>query len=232
MNGAAKLAQELLSSTASRHTRPFVLSVGSTPTAHAFSEPSNEVLDQLKTELHGKLELHAGNYPVLDLQQLHTSLVSPERVSHRILASIISYYPGRSEDGGDEAMCDAGAIALSKDTGPSGGFGDVVGDIGKGWKLGRVSQVSLKRRAVRLVSQFTIQEHGVLVRKSPVIRDTKEGLTDGDDGDRLKLGSIVQLVAQHACLTAANHPWYYITDSDMEGGAEKVVDIWVPWKGW
>jgi D-serine ammonia-lyase len=143
VNEAAKLANELLSSSVSGHTQPFVLSVGSTPTAHAFSEPSSEVLAQLKIELHGQLELHAGNYPILDLQQLHTNLVTHERVSHRVLASIISYYPGRSEDGRDEAMCDAGAIAMSKDTGPSGGFGDVIGDIGKGWKLGRVSQVSL-----------------------------------------------------------------------------------------
>lgn len=144
VNAAAKVAQELLSSSVSRNTQPFVLSVGSTPTAHAFSEPSEEVLAQLKTELHGKLELHAGNYPVLDLQQIHTSLVNSQRVSHRVIASVISYYPGRSADGGDEAMCDAGAIAMSKDTGPSGGFGDVVGNIGKGWRLGRVSQVSLK----------------------------------------------------------------------------------------
>jgi D-serine deaminase-like pyridoxal phosphate-dependent protein len=144
VNSAAALAQELLaaSSSSSVHSQPFVLSVGSTPTAHAFSEPSPEVLAQLKAELHGRLELHAGNYPVLDLQQIHTSLVGLERVSHRVLASIVSYYPGRSPDGGDEAMCDAGAIAMSKDTGPSGGFGDVFGAIGEGWKLGRVSQVS------------------------------------------------------------------------------------------
>lgn len=144
VNAAAELAMELLPLSAPGHTQPFVLSVGSTPTAHAFSEPTDEVLAQLKTKLHGKLELHAGNYPILDLQQLHTSLVTPERVSHRVLASVISYYPGRSEDGGDEAMCDAGAIAMSKDIGPSGGFGDIFGDIGKGWKLGRVSQVSPK----------------------------------------------------------------------------------------
>lgn len=145
VNAAAKLAQNLLPSSVSEQ---FVLSVGSTPTAHAFSEPSDEVLAELKAELHGKLELHAGNYPVLDLQQLHTNLITSQRVAHRVLASVISYYPGRSAHGGDEALCDAGAIAMSKDTGPSGGFGDVVGNIGKGWRLGRVSQVSLKMKKI------------------------------------------------------------------------------------
>jgi hypothetical protein len=31
----------------------------------------------------------------------------------------------------DEALCDAGAIAMSKDTGPREGYGDV---IGKPWR--------------------------------------------------------------------------------------------------
>ncbi|KAF8525153.1 putative serine dehydratase domain-containing protein [Hysterangium stoloniferum] len=201
VNDAAKLAQKLLlaSNSTSKHTQPFVISVGATPTAHAFAEPTGEVLAQLKSELCGKLELHAGNYPVLDLQQMHTNLVGEDRVSHRILATVVSYYSGRGKDGGDEAMCDAGAIAMSKDTGPSGGFGDVVGCK---WKLGRVSQ-----------------EHGVLVQSEP-------------KGEKLKIGSVVQLISQHVCLTAANHPWYYVVDSEAGDGGDKVVDVWVAWKGW
>lgn len=27
------------------------------------------------------------------------------------------------------------------------------------------------------------------------------------------------------------YPWYYIVDKNVEGG-RKVVDVWVPWKGW
>ena len=56
-----------------------------------------------------------GNYPMLDLQQLHTSLISPSDIAQRILATVVSYYPGRGENGQDEALCDAGAIAMSKD---------------------------------------------------------------------------------------------------------------------
>jgi D-serine deaminase-like pyridoxal phosphate-dependent protein len=217
VNNAAKLAQELLlaSHSTSKHTQPFIISVGSTPTAHAFAEPTGEVLAQLKSELCGKLELHAGNYPVLDLQQIHTSLIGEDRVSHRILATVISYYAGRAKDGEDEAMCDAGAIAMSKDTGPSGGFGDVVGHK---WKLGRVSQVRISVLMAAL-TDLIIQEHGVLVQTEP-------------GAERLKIGSVVQLISQHVCLTAANHAWYYVVDSEAEGGADTVMDVWVAWKGW
>ncbi|TFK57115.1 hypothetical protein OE88DRAFT_1650696 [Heliocybe sulcata] len=179
----------------------FVLAVGSTPTAHAASAEARQQLDRL---LHGRLELHAGNYPLLDLQQVHTTLVGSQRVAQRVLATVISYYPNRSSDGSDEALCDAGAIAMSKDTGPSGGFGDVVG---KPWRLGRVSQ-----------------EHGILVTHP------SGSLASGSQGGKLEVGEVIEIVGQHACLTLAAYPWYYIVDS-KEGG-DKVVDVWVPWKGW
>lgn len=151
--------------------------------------------------------MHAvlGNYPMLDLQQLHTTLIDRPRISQRVLATVISYYPGRGKDGLDEAMCDAGAIAMSKDTGRIPGFGEVVG---KSWRLGRISQ-----------------EHGTL-EQMPA--DPSSGRTD----HTLRIGDIIQIVGQHACLIAAGHPWYYVVDSDGDGSADRVVDIWVPWKGW
>jgi len=122
-----------------------VLSVGSTPTAHAASAETKAKLSSL---LHGSLELHAGNYPMLDLQQEHTSLIDRSKVAQRVRVTVASYYPGRGANGTDEALVDGGAIAFSKDTGPSGTFGEV---IGMDWKLGRISQ-----------------EHGTLTRTGPV----------------------------------------------------------------
>ena len=72
------------------------------------------------------------------------------------------------------------------------------------------------------------QEHGVLVRKE----SAKQIAGDGYGSSMLQLGSVVQIISQHACLTLANHQWFYIVDSSLEGGVEKVVDVWVPWKGW
>lgn len=203
------------------HSTPFVLSVGSTPTTHAASAATRL---KLKQELNGVLELHAGNYPLLDLQQLNTSLIQPDRISQRVLATVVSYYPGRGLNGEDEAMVDAGGIAMSKDKGPIEGFGAV---IGKKWQLSRVSQ-----------------EHGILTRtNSPVFP------ADAENGETLVIGEQVKIVGQHACLIFAAYPWYlkslhifplrsltldpriYVCDSDS-GYPDAVVDVWVSWKGW
>ena len=73
----------------------------------------------------GGIELHARNNPIYGLEQRATGLVGAQDVAHRILASVISYYPGRGERGSDEAMCEAGGIAMSRDTGPWQGCGYV-----------------------------------------------------------------------------------------------------------
>ncbi|CAE6427349.1 unnamed protein product [Rhizoctonia solani] len=190
----------------------FVLSVGATPTAHAAS--GNNI--QIPTPLRGAIELHAGNYPMLDTQQLATNLVSDEHVSQRVLASVVSYYVGRGES--DEAMCDVGAIGMSKDQGPIPGFGKVANVLRDGerlewapretgWTLGRISQ-----------------EHGILTRTNKSAPEREH--------DILRIGDVVAIIGQHACLTAAGHPWYYIVDSRDESRGSKVVDVWVPWKGW
>ncbi|KZT50407.1 hypothetical protein CALCODRAFT_504766 [Calocera cornea HHB12733] len=172
---------------------PYAISVGSTPTAHAAS------LNPQSFDLKGKLEIHAGNYPFLDLQQLATTLVGNERIAATVLTTVISSYPDR--DGG-EGMCDAGALAMSKDRGPIPGFGDVVTPGWENWRLGRISQ-----------------EHGVFTR------------VEGKTGKELVVGSMLQVVGQHSCLTSACFPWYYIVDSS-EGDGKTVVDVWVPWRAW
>jgi D-serine deaminase-like pyridoxal phosphate-dependent protein len=213
-------------------SNPFVLSVGSTPTAHAASAEARQILSQT---LHGNLELHAGkntcshhlvtshfqvgNYPMLDLQQRHTTLISNAQIAQRVRATVISYYPGRGAGGRDEALVDAGAIAFSKDSGPSGDFGEVVG---RSWRLVRVSQ-----------------EHGILAETEP----------SADKTAKLEIGTVLDIIGQHACLISAvsevrdrlrpctklfidqAYPWYYVVDESVGGGRE-IVDIWVPWKGW
>lgn len=209
-NRAAEVAREILADkrASGYENVEFVLSVGSTPTAHAASAATRQKVESL---LHGKLELHAGNYPMLDLQQLYTSLIQPERIAQRVLTTVVSYYPGRGVNGTDEALCDAGAIAMSKDTGPSGGFGDM---IGKKWRLGKISQ-----------------EHGVLVQSDG--ERTLSPYPERETNSKgLKVGEQIQIVGQHACLIAAAYPWYYVVDSSVKGGESKVVDVWVPWKGW
>ena len=88
---------------------------------------------------------------------------------------------------------------MSKDVGPIPGYGQVVhpSALAGDWTLGRISQ-----------------EHGILVAGKNV-------KTSPEIGDWLRI------VPQHACMTAAGHPWFLVVDGGME-----VADIWVPAKGW
>ena len=134
---------------------------------------------------------------MLDIQQLATSLISHSDISISVLSRVVSTYPLRKE-----AMCDAGALAVSKDTGPLAGYGHVVWPKSLDhWDLGRISQ-----------------EHGTLVKR--------EG--QGREGDEMKIGDLIRIVPQHACLACASYPWFYV----VEDGGEEVVDVWVPCKGW
>ncbi|KAJ0161875.1 D-serine dehydratase [Colletotrichum tanaceti] len=189
--------------------RRLTLSVGATPTAH--------VVGSLKTAIPANvtLELHAGNFPTNDLQQVATGLVAAEDQAIRVLAEVCSVYPERNE-----ALINAGTIALSKETGPSPGFGGVVGK--PGWAVVRMSQ-----------------EHGIV---GEVEVAAGAGAGAGADGSKnaagperrrrdveadLEVGDRIFLNVQHACITAAAFYVYYVVDED-----DIVRDTWVPWKGW
>ncbi|KAG9956702.1 hypothetical protein KCU61_g9637, partial [Aureobasidium melanogenum] len=83
---SVKAAAQLVSSNQS-----LILSIGATPTAHViksskFSLPQNM-----------RLELHAGNFPANDLQQLATGCIEESDQSIRVQAEICSIYPERNE---------------------------------------------------------------------------------------------------------------------------------------
>ncbi|WRT68112.1 uncharacterized protein IL334_005087 [Kwoniella shivajii] len=193
VQSAAKVARELGAK------GDWILSVGATPTAHA------AVLEAENAHggLEGELELHAGCYCMCDLQQHATSMVSESQLALTVVAKVVSVYPHRRE-----AMCDAGAIAVSKDTGRYPGFGRVISpDHARLWDLGRISQ-----------------EHGTLIHRPGSENEFAES-------NELKIGETVRIVPQHACLVCASFPWIYVVD-EQSGKGEEVVDVWVPWKGW
>lgn len=131
-----------------------------------------------------------------DCQQMATSLVPPSDVSISILSTVVSVYPHRSE-----AMCDAGALAVSKDTGPFPGYGRVVSPPhATTWDLGRISQ-----------------EHGTLVHRPG----------ESDVGE-IHVGELVRIVPQHACLACAAFPWFYVVD-DGDTTVKDVWVPWKGW---
>lgn len=163
------------------------LSVGATPTAHAFENLQS--LDDVKRAvggtLHGQLELHAGNYPCCDLQQVATGLVEESDVSMFLLAEVLSSYPGRGGHGPGEQLINAGAIALSRELGPYPGHGKIVRPEGYGeWVVGKVSQ-----------------EHGILHPRG--------------ECTFFPYGEKVLVLPQHACITACAHAWYFVVEKDV-----------------
>lgn len=156
------------------------ISVGATPTAHASQSLDISSID----ELYGKLELHAGNYPFCDLQQVSTHCVGLDQVSCRVLAEVLSSYPQRGSQGPGEQLINAGVIALAREFGSLPGYGKIVSPKGyENWIVGRLSQ-----------------EHGILT----CLQDTETKM--------IPLGTKIGIVPQHSCITAASYPWYFVVE--------------------
>ncbi|KAM0815784.1 putative Serine dehydratase domain-containing protein [Seiridium cardinale] len=155
-------------------SRELVISVGATPTAHVVSSFKATVPANMK------LELHAGNFPCNDLQQVSTSLVSEADQAVRIAAEVCSVYPERNE-----ALVNAGAIALSRETSGYPGFGHIVEK--PQWGLVRLSQ-----------------EHGILATQ-------EQGAVVAD---QFKVGDRVYLYCNHVCITAAAFFVFYVVDTN------------------
>ncbi|ROT40491.1 hypothetical protein SODALDRAFT_97330 [Sodiomyces alkalinus F11] len=181
--------------------RAVLVSIGSTPTAHVVRSL------QVAAPRNVALELHAGNFPAHDLQQVSTGLVRPAQQALRLCVEVCSLYPERNE-----ALVNAGTIAISKETSSWAGYGNVVGK--PGWYVQRTSQ-----------------EHGILAFRPPSGSPTKGtevegGVLSGVD-EVFKVGDKVLLHVAHACITASNHHVYYVVDED-----DMVRETWIPWKGW
>lgn len=197
------------SSSSSFFTGTFTLSFGATPTAHALSHPdiTSIVQSQSAPKYNDKLELHAGNFVALDLQQASSNLADSANIAGWVESEIVSYY-GNTRN---EYLLNAGVLALTREPGRWGGFAYVKGM--PGWKVTRVSQ-----------------EHGILSYEG----EPKTKNTNDDDKNEQheikmpwKLGDRVSLYPQHMCITSAMHKLYFIVD-----GGETIVDIWEPWRFW
>jgi D-serine deaminase-like pyridoxal phosphate-dependent protein len=149
--------------------------------------------------LDGIDEVRPGNYIFFDAFQATLGSCSFDDCALTVLASVVHRDRDRRK-----VIIDAGAIALSKDRGPVGlnpdcGYGKVLDLAGKDLNL-TVSEMS--------------QEHGVIIAK------------DENIFDRLRVGSRVRVLANHSCLTAAQHSRYNV----LEG--ENIVDHWQIHTGW
>ena len=223
------------------HSQPrYLLSVGATPTATSIenivsdneqdsSGPGKELKARVRSLIadvkkRSTLELHAGVYPILDMQQLAThaspspsqqALITTSDVALTVLAEVVSLYDERSSP---EALIAAGSLALGREPCKAYPGWGIVSDWGwdeagraehrSGWQVGRISQ-----------------EHGILTK------DEKN--TDSGSALPLKVGQKLRIWTNHACIAGAGYGWYFIVDSSLpKDRRDEIVDIWVRWRGW
>lgn len=149
--------------------------------------------------LEGLTELRCGNYIFFDAFQVALGSCRFEDCALTVLAAVVHRDFERQK-----IVVDAGAIALSKDRGAvefdqKCGYGRVYDLAGNDLNL-RVASLS--------------QEHGEIF------------VADKAVFNRLKVGSRIRILANHSCLTAAQHSHYHV----LEDG--KIVYRWEINRGW
>lgn len=230
--------------------KKIMLSMGATPTATSLQGISEESkhhyqahFDKIKLDF--DVELHAGVYPVLDLQQLATRArpamrpvvrdstrdAHPEKFEHllsyhnmglRILVEVASTYIDRGD--APEALIAAGGIVLGREPCKSyPGWGVVTP-----WpeKLAQDSEQAPVgfydpngEKTGWIVGRIS-QEHGILVWHG-----SRASMRP------LRVGEKLLVWPNHACIAGVNFGWYVVVDSDEQHG-DRIVDVWTRWRGW
>lgn len=224
------------------HTSNNPPAVGATPTTtsvhnllidHASTAAESTAIAALRATIDAirtngcSIEIHAGVYPVLDIQQLAThalphSLLAWDDVALTVLAEVASLYPARGENSSPEVLVGCGVLALGREPCKAyAGWGilspwnrpgvrapSTGPETHVGWQVGRLSQ-----------------EHGILVWGSGIGFEGQVESMPEEEG--LRIGQKVRIWPNHACITGAGFGWYLIVD-----GGDEIVDVWPRWRGW
>ncbi|KAF7562444.1 hypothetical protein G7046_g1678 [Stylonectria norvegica] len=177
------------------------------------------------------IEIHAGVYPTLDLQQLaahsvSTSVQSWKDIALTVVSEVHGRYPGRGAHGRDEAMIGAGGLALGRE------FCKAYDGMAILTPWGR-SGVEMPTCEVEdyegwIVGRFS-QEHGIVTWASGKAGD--EG-AEAPMPDILEAGQKVRLWPNHACITSSHFGWFFVVDGDGVGKEDEIIDIWAKARGW
>jgi D-serine deaminase-like pyridoxal phosphate-dependent protein len=172
------------------------VSVGSTPTAlHA-------------RHLDGVTEMRPGNFVFFDLFQHGLGMCAAEDIAVGVLTSVIGHHRGRNH-----ILLDAGALALSKDTGANRRIENV------GYGLVRAPSEASPREDVAVLDVH--QEHGILSARRGL--DAIDPLPFAD----WPVGSRTLVLPNHVCMTSAMYTQYHVID-----GSDEIVAVWDRTGGW
>ncbi|MFN2510237.1 MAG: alanine racemase [Pyrinomonadaceae bacterium] len=152
----------------------------------------------LVDHLEGIDEARPGNYIFFDAFQASIGSCTLDDCALTVLAAVVHRDLNRNK-----IVVDAGAIALSKDRGA------IEFDSACGY--GRV--LDLEGRDLDLCIGSLSQEHGEIMGRTGEISG-------------LRVGSRVRVLANHSCLSAAQHSHYNVLESG------KLVDRWEIQRGW
>ena len=152
--------------------------------------------------LAGVTEVRAGVYVFHDLVMVNIGVANIEDIALSVLTTVIGH---QREKGW--ALVDAGWMAMSRDRGTQMqlhdyGYGqvcDVAGRVIDGYTLGSANQ-----------------EHGILSRK---------GALDSEIAVRFPVGTVLRILPNHACATAAQFPKYVAV-------GEEGTQTWGRFYGW
>jgi len=174
------------------------ISIGSTPSLSRLQSAdclrmTSDKVDGLSVAV---TELHPGNYIFYDVMQAQLGSCALEDCAGTVLASVISKYPARCE-----VLLDSGALALSKDTSAEHVLSPTAPK-----SVTEYGQI-VGHPDARLVS--ITQELGV-------VRCSSQEELDG-----IAIGSTLQVVPNHSCLTAACFP-----EAHCYNAEGVVIDTW------
>jgi D-serine deaminase-like pyridoxal phosphate-dependent protein len=154
-------------------------------------------------DLTGVTEVRAGVYMFFDLFMAGISVCSIGDIALSVLATVIGHQPDKGW-----IITDAGWMAMSRDRGTAGqkidqGYG-MVCDVA-GAPLDDLLVVS------------TNQEHGIVGRRNG----------GAIDAAKFPVGTLLRILPNHACATAAQHDRYHVVDGDT-----RVTATWPRFSGW
>ncbi|PCI04563.1 MAG: hypothetical protein COB78_09720 [Hyphomicrobiales bacterium] len=151
--------------------------------------------------LDGVTEARAGVYLFWDLMQYALNVCELDDIAVSVLATVIGHNRGAKT-----IVIDAGALAISKDIGANKNLPDA--------KYGYVCDASTLERIGTLSVDAVYQEHGII----PVDDDAMFEL--------LPIGSMVRILPNHTCITAAPYDSYTVIEGD------KIIGEWSRIGGW